>query len=135
VVVKEHTQTVTVTSVRTVTATTRTGAAEPTIYVDTLQGLLYKPDSMSYYGGAQVIEHIRWLSYGGAVAIGKAEFGRDDCNPDCATGRYTYTPITVKLMDRQRCHGATAYDTWSLRGAGLDPAPATITDPDSAPCE
>jgi hypothetical protein len=134
VVVHQRTQTQTVT--RTITqAATTPAAPEPTIYVDTSSGLLYKPDSINVYGGHQFVAHIRWVRYGGATAFGKADFGRDDCNPDCATGHYTYTPITVTLIDRQLCHGATAYTSWSFRGAGLDATAGPIVGPNFIPCE
>ncbi len=134
-VVKVSTQTRTTTTVRTVKEVTTVAAtSKPTIYVDTPTGLLFKPDAMTYYGGHQVIERIRWLAYGDAVAVGRAEFGRDDCNPNCAEGQYTFTSITVKLMDRALCHGVTAYRRWTLVGAGLDPTPGYITGPLGGPC-
>jgi hypothetical protein len=67
--VQERTQTNTVTE--TVKQPEPRVAAEPMIYVDTPAGLLYKPPSISYYGGHQFIAHIRWTTYGGALALGK----------------------------------------------------------------
>jgi hypothetical protein len=133
VVVQERTQTNTVTE--TVKQPEPRVAAEPMIYVDTPAGLLYKPPSISYYGGHQFIAHIRWTTYGGALALGKGDYSLDDCDPSCAEGHYTYTPVTVRLTDRKACRGVTAYTTWSLRGAGLDATPAPIASQDSDSCD
>lgn len=105
---------------------------EPTVYVRAMEGLLYKPDTISYYGGHQLVTHIRWTSYGGQEAIGNALYGRDDCNPSCAAGHYTYTPITVRLTSRELCRGVVAYTMWSLTGAGLDAPPAYVDE--TGPC-
>ena len=102
------------------------------MYVDAMEGLLYKPETMSVGGGHQFVGHIRWMSYGGPEAIAKAVYGYDDCKPSCAGGHYIYTPIMVKLTSREFCRGVTAYSMWSLTGAGLDPAPAYINE--TGPC-
>lgn len=130
-VVKSHT----VTQLRTTTEErTVTTAQQPTIFVAASEGLLYKPDSLSFHGGHQIVDRIRWMAYGGALAVGRARFGRDDCNPSCADGHYTYTPITVWLTQRKACHGEIAYTFWHLKGAGLDPVPEPIADEYLTPC-
>jgi hypothetical protein len=79
IITRERLQTVTqVQTVRQVHTVTTT--PEPTVYVAAAEGLLYKPSSLSYYGGHQIVDRIRWNAYGGPVAIAKAVFGRDDCN-------------------------------------------------------
>src|SRR5712691_6816184 len=134
VIEKDRLVTRTVTLDRTVTQLSTSAAPEPTVYFASTEGLIYKPDSMSYYGGHQTIERIRWVTYGGAVAVGKAFYGVDDCNPSCAGGHYTYTPITVKLMSRELCKGVPAYSRWSLIGAGLDSTPDLIVGSNRSPC-
>ena len=73
--------------VRTLKQSPSTAAPEPTVYVDAMEGLLYKPETMSVGGGHQFVGHIRWMSYGGPEAIAKAVYGYDDCIPGCAGGR------------------------------------------------
>jgi len=48
----------TVRQVRTVNQGPAT-VAEPTVYVEAIEGLLYKPETMSYGGGHQFVAHIR----------------------------------------------------------------------------
>jgi hypothetical protein len=115
----------TVTTTLTVTAKTAASQSEPVVYVETCcgvpPGLAYKPREISYYGGQQYIRRIRWVTYGGPTALGRAEWGQNDCNPSCADGHYTYTPVTVKLETREFCHGATAYRDWTITGIDLGP--------------
>jgi hypothetical protein len=67
------------------------------------------------------IGKIRWLTYGGATAKGKGLFEHDTCNPDCATGGYIYTPITVELTTRALCKGVVAYQDWTILGMKRTP--------------
>jgi hypothetical protein len=132
VVQKRHTvtQTLTVTTVKKI-------APAPTVFVETPNGVEYKPTQISYYGGHQYVGRIKWKSYGGDVASGSAVYAYDTCDPDCATGKYTYTPITIQLMTRELCNGVVAYRDWSLVGAKLDPTPESITTGEgnlSSPC-
>ncbi len=130
-------RTTTVTHVRTVTRVVRPRPApspEPTVYVETGSGLLYKPDAI-YQGitGHQRVERIHWVTYGDAVAFGKAVYVSDDCNPNCATGRNHYVDITVELSRRELCRGVPAYSFWTLHGPGMSGTPDLIDNGDS-PC-
>lgn len=126
---KVLTQTRTVTKTLTVTRTLSTQpplvASGPTVYVETCCGqpqrLEYRPSELSYYGGQQYIRRIRWITYGGDTALGNGEYGSNDCNPRCAGGHYTYTPVTITLSGREFCRGATAYRDWTIKGIALGP--------------
>jgi hypothetical protein len=123
-------ETVNVTTTRTFTTSvvrTRTVIGDPTVYVETPNGVQYKPTSINYLGGHQFVARIHWRTYGGDIAIGNAQWAADDCTPSCADGTYHYTPIKVRLMTREACHGVVAYRDWSLLGAKLDPTPQSIT--------
>jgi hypothetical protein len=129
VVVEHRVETYTVTETRTVT---RAGAPSPTVYVEQEGRLSYKPDVLGL-GASSAIERIRWQSYGGAVAIGRGVWGKNDCTPNCASGKITSVPVTVKLMARELCQGVVAYSQWSLIGAGFDPTPDALAQIQS-PC-
>jgi hypothetical protein len=132
--IRTTTRSVTTTATVTVTITTKVNAtAEPLVYVETCcrPVLEYKPEHMSYYGGHQYIRHIRWTTYGGPKAFGRGEWGQNDCNPSCADGHYTFTPVTIKLETREFCQGATAYRDWTITGIDLGPGeywPRSISD-------
>jgi hypothetical protein len=114
--VVHETRVVTRTTTDVMTVTIKTAPARP-VYVETFGGgLEYKPDQMSYYGGEQYIRHIRWFAYGGTSALGRGEWGQNDCLPSCADGHYTYTRVTVRLATREYCRGAMAYRDWTIVG-------------------
>jgi hypothetical protein len=52
---------------------------------------------------------VRYSSYGGAVAIAKATAHRNRCEPDCARGRFTSAPATIRLFAIARCGGRLFY--------------------------
>lgn len=134
VVGRERVKTITLTSILEPTQTVRPPPPQPTVYVASNEGVLYKPRKMSYYGGAQVVERIRWMSYGGPTAVARAVYAYDTCKLGCGGGPYTYTPITLKLLNRESCRGSTAYTEWSIIGVrGIDPSPVPIYA-NSNPC-
>ncbi len=54
-------------------------------------------------GGQDVVDRLRWLSYGGDPAVAYGEVLIDDCRPDCASGRLVANPAIVAVAGIERC--------------------------------
>lgn len=107
------TVTTTVTQTRTETlerTKTVTMAAPVAVYVPQSGGTLeLKPPA--FYTGVSggVILVDRWISYGEQEARAKVRFEFNDCQPDCASGKRTLAPATVRLSNVGPCKGAPAF--------------------------
>lgn len=75
----------------------RTGAASP-VFTPTRggAGVAVRPRRLRV-GRHSVLDAIRWLSYGGPVAVGSGRVLVDDCDPGCATGTVREQPAVVTL--------------------------------------
>lgn len=61
----------------------------------------YKPGTIMIYcgDGGAYISKISWNTWGEDGAIGKGEYYRNLCNPDCADGKIVHAPVNVSLRD------------------------------------
>jgi hypothetical protein len=51
------------------------------------------------------IDHLRWSSWGGRVAVGRGVYHFNDCIPACAGGRFHTLGATLRLFTRRACPG------------------------------
>jgi hypothetical protein len=62
----------------------------------------------------QTLEGVRWSTWGGAAARGRAQVRTLVCDPTCAQGRLERSPATVVLSGRRRCGRRRFYTTGRL---------------------
>ena len=68
--------------------------------------------------GSGYINKLTWSSWGGSQADGAGSQWVDDCTPDCATGHYTSSPVTLTLTGRKPYGtGVAGYSTIVIRDA------------------
>jgi hypothetical protein len=59
-----------------------------------------EPSLMQFSGDAgNIVTNIGWSSWSDQSAVGRGEWGYDDCVPDCAQGAVTDYPTTITLSD------------------------------------
>lgn len=59
-----------------------------------------EPSLMQFSGDAgNIVTNIRWSSWTDRSAVGRGEWGHDNCVPDCAGGAVTAYPTTITLSD------------------------------------
>jgi hypothetical protein len=52
---------------------------------------------------------LRYLTYGGKVAVAHATWHHNECNPDCARGRFVSVRTTITLFAVAHCEGRFFY--------------------------
>jgi hypothetical protein len=114
-----QTKTVTTASIQTTTVTRQAKPPAPRVFVPQDGLLIYKPDTIAL-GASAAIEQIRWLSYGGATAVGAGVFPANDCKPNCAGGTITRKRVTVRLNRRILCRSVVAYQLIAIQGGNFD---------------
>ena len=81
-----------------VSATAPTGVSA-TVYVNDCGTPTVKPESLTQFcadAGVSII-HIRWSSWNAQGATGVATLAINSCDPYCAAGKYSLTPVKVRL--------------------------------------
>jgi hypothetical protein len=116
---KTLTKTVRLTETRTTRVVKRVTPPPLVLVPDQGGDLVYKPDEIGI-GASSVINHIRWIGYGGALAVGRGKFPKNTCTPNCAEGTVTWVPVTVRLKERILCRGRLAYTLMAVDGAGFN---------------
>jgi hypothetical protein len=59
-----------------------------------------EPSLMQFSGDAgNIVSNIAWSSWNDQDAVGRGEWGYDNCTPDCAGGTVTDYPTTITLFD------------------------------------
>lgn len=72
--------------------------------------LVYRPHELGLSGdGTFSMSHIRWLTYGSAVARARARAYVRGCTPDCARGRVTRPKASLRFTNLIPCRGAHVY--------------------------
>jgi hypothetical protein len=86
------------------------GGGKQKVYV---QGA-YKPKQV-VLGAGTPIKDVHWLKYGGSSAHGEGMlFVATSCNPTCATGQTTFTPISFTVSYVGPCKGKRSYRLISI---------------------
>lgn len=76
----------------------------------TTNGLQIKPKEMQLSGDATLfVNEIRWHGWGTTMATGRGTAKADDCDPNCATGKFHYYPAVIVLSKPLSWHGKRAY--------------------------
>jgi len=90
---------------------TGTAAAGKTFAIDVRQELNHKPRSVVplQSGSVARVYNIRWDSWGGKTASGRGSAVHNNCKPNCADGKLTRYPVTVKYKRKRSCLGKRAY--------------------------
>lgn len=109
----------TVTEMQTATVVRRATPPPLVLVPDQAGQLVYRPDTIGL-GASAFIKNIRWRDYGSNLAIGRGLFASNDCNPNCADGKITWVPVTVRLRERILCRGRLAYTLMAVDGATFD---------------
>lgn len=94
------------------TTVTKSVPVEPptTIYVPQAGGgVEYKPEVIYVGVSGGGYNDVRWRSYGKSVAVADAKVPHNDCVPNCAAGKTTYTDVTLHLTRIVPCKGVPAY--------------------------
>jgi hypothetical protein len=66
------------------------------------------------------IEHLRWSSWGGKVAVARGTQMQNTCDPFCAAGNFRITAVTLRLFKRRVCPGRS--HLYYLDGAIVEPS-------------
>jgi hypothetical protein len=74
--------------------------------------------------GSDAVSGLSWASWGGQQAAGSGTLQVDDCQPNCASGKFTDYPATVTLS------GLTSYGE---EGSGLRAYSSIVVQAPSAP--
>jgi hypothetical protein len=74
--------------------------------------------------GSGAVSGLSWTSWGGQQATGTGTLQVDDCQPNCASGKFTGYPATVTLS------GLTPYGE---DGSGLQAYSSIVVEAPSAP--
>jgi hypothetical protein len=53
------------------------------------------------------VDHLRWSSWGGRVAVGRGVYHFNDCEPSCVAGHFHTLGATIHLFARRACPGGT----------------------------
>jgi hypothetical protein len=72
-----------------------------------------KPKSITTSGdGSAYVDRLSWTGWGTAQATATGSLHIDDCNPNCAQGKYTAYPATVTVAGLTDYQGSVkAYST------------------------
>ncbi|HEY5389130.1 MAG TPA: hypothetical protein VIJ83_01140 [Solirubrobacteraceae bacterium] len=62
--------------------------------------------------GNILLTHLTWSSFGGASAHGSGDYSANDCNPNCAAGKFHSYPVKVALSKAMPCKDR--YDDYQL---------------------
>jgi hypothetical protein len=65
------------------------------------ESAVYKPESITLTcaDGGVLIQKIEWLSWGPKGAKGSAIYLENNCQPDCASGKFSSVPVEVSLSN------------------------------------
>ena len=60
---------------------------------------LHKPDyiTLTCADGGIAVEEIKWQSWGPKEAVGTGIYAENNCQPDCASGKFIKTPVAISL--------------------------------------
>jgi hypothetical protein len=60
---------------------------------------LHKPDyiTLTCADGGMAVEEIKWQSWGPKEAVGTGIYAENNCQPDCASGKFIKTPVAISL--------------------------------------
>src|SRR3954470_5947593 len=53
------------------------------------------------------VDHLRWSSWGGRVAVGRGIYHFNDCDPACVSGHFHMLGATLHLFTRRTCPDRT----------------------------
>jgi hypothetical protein len=88
-------------------------------------GVAVRPEAIALsVHGSLSLHKLRWVRWGGAVAIGGGRARVKACVPDCNLGKVEWPRVTVRLEDRIRCDGRLVYGWLGYRLRGTIPAGA-----------
>jgi hypothetical protein len=61
----------------------------------------YKPETIMIYcgDGGAYIQKITWSAWGESGAMGKGEYYKNLCEPDCADGKMVHAPVSLSLSN------------------------------------
>jgi hypothetical protein len=66
------------------------------------------------------LSDLTWNTWTTAGASGSGQYYQNTCTPDCASGTYTYTPVTVTLSDPlATADGGEYFTLMAISGEGL----------------
>jgi hypothetical protein len=68
-----------------------------------------------------LIDHLRWQTWGGRVALGTGSLQYNDCIPYCAAGHFHREAVTIHLYKRRACAGYSGLfyrDATVIRASG-----------------
>ena len=85
--------------------------------------LRYRPRTLNYAIGADVLKRISWDAWGGPAAKGSGILEWNYCNPDCAAATIEDFAVTVTLSRRRNCHGYRRYTRLRWRFVDAKPDP------------
>jgi hypothetical protein len=72
------------------------------------------------------VDHLSWIGWGGARAVGIGSAYANDCAPSCVAGHVRRYPALLILRGSQRCpDGSSAYRTITYAFVGRSPFPPT----------
>lgn len=62
---------------------------------------VHKPDyiTLTCADGGIAVGEIKWQSWGVKEAIGTGVYAENNCQPDCASGKLTKTPVSISLTN------------------------------------
>lgn len=60
---------------------------------------LHKPDyiTLTCADGGMSVREIKWQSWGSKEAVGTGIYAQNNCQPDCASGKFIKTPVAISL--------------------------------------
>ena len=60
---------------------------------------LHKPDyiTLTCADGGMSVREIKWQSWGSKEAVGTGIYAENNCQPDCASGKFIKTPVAISL--------------------------------------
>ena len=60
---------------------------------------LHKPDyiTLTCADGGMSVREIKWQSWGSKEAVGTGIYTQNNCQPDCASGKFIKTPVAISL--------------------------------------
>jgi hypothetical protein len=65
------------------------------------------------------LSSLTWTSWTASEATGSGQYYSNTCNPDCAQGTFTYTPVTVTLSDPlATTNGGECFTLMTVSGEG-----------------
>ena len=59
----------------------------------------FKPETIMIYcgDGGAYLQKIIWIEWSQSGAVGKGEYFKNLCEPDCADGKIVHAPVVIKL--------------------------------------